>query len=157
MDYTALVGVVLGFFLSYGVEWWKNRRSIKGYSAILHLELMTLKEDRPGGLDSVLGSYYNVCNLVEDGIYADLLSEDQDPDEILERRSFRQKYTFLRNNFDKVSLFKADTIKSILKVYSYMEEYDEFRTRTPKLLLVENLLKAQKEIPNTLLLLEKEN
>jgi hypothetical protein len=51
----------------------------------------------------------------------------ENPSDFLKRWSFRNKYMLLRNNVDKISLFKEDTIKSILRIYSYMEDFEEFR------------------------------
>ena len=48
---STIIGVIVGFFLSSILEWWKKRNLIRGYSTILQSELKNLKEDNPGGLD----------------------------------------------------------------------------------------------------------
>jgi hypothetical protein len=152
-----VVGAILGFFFSYVLEWLKKRSLIQGYITILHSELKNLKEDNPGGLDDVIKGYNYVNGLVEKNINTSLLSKEQNPSEFLKRWCFRHKYAFLRNNLDKLSLFQPDTVKSLLKIYSYMEDYEEFRTGTTQLPLINNLQYAQNEIPITLSLLAKES
>ena len=80
----------------------------------------------------------------------------KNPSEFLKRWAFRQKYAFLRNNLDKLYLFKPDTVTSMLKVYDYMEEFEQLRNGDPQLILPNNLEHAQNEIPITISLLEKE-
>lgn len=149
-------GALLGFFFSYVLENLKKRDLIKGYSMILQQELKNLKEDNPGGLDDVIKGYNHVSGLVEKGIPTILLSKEQNPSEFLFRWSFRHKYAFLRNNLDKLYLLKPDNVLSLLRIYSWMEDFEQFRTGDLKLPLINNLEYAQKEIPTTLLLLAKE-
>ncbi|MGP8085957.1 MAG: hypothetical protein ACLPY4_07665 [Methanoregula sp.] len=156
-----VVGTLLGFLLSYVLEWIKKRNLIKGYSVILQSELRNLKECKSSGLDDVLKNYNYICGLVEKQISTTLIpkknqDEPQDPSEFLKRWAFRQKYAFLRNNLDKLYLFKPDTVTSMLKVYDYMEEFEQLRNGDPQLILPNNLEHAQNEIPITISLLEKE-
>jgi len=166
---STLAGVVVGFLLSYGTDHWKKRRLIKRYSVVLRFELNRLKEDVPDGLDGVIQRYEQLV-AVRQGTNTGIVPAGQNPSDFLKRWSFRNKYVFLRNNFDKISFFKGDAIKSILKIYSYMEEFEEYRQISisdphslerigmgdPELLLIGNLQKVQKEIPIALSFLESE-
>ena len=164
-----IIGVFVGFFLSYGTEWWKKRSLTKNYSLILHSELKGLKEDVPEGLDRVIHGYEQLV-AVRHGINTEIVPANQNPADYLKRWSFRTKYVFLQNNLEKISLFKADTIKSILKIYSYLEEFEEYKQISisdpdalerigmgdVELLLSGNLIKARNEIPHALSFLERE-
>jgi hypothetical protein len=168
-----LAGVIVGFFLSQGVDFVKKRRLIKRYSAVLHFELKRLKEDIPDGLDGVIHRYDQLA-AVQQGTNTDTNTEivpaGQNPSDFLKRWNFRNKYRFLSNNFEKISLFNGDTIKAILKIYSYLEEFEEYKQISisdprslesigmgdPEHLLIGNLRKAQNEIPNALAFLERE-
>jgi hypothetical protein len=155
-----IVGVFLGFVFSFILEWWKKRILIKGYSMVLQTELKCLKEDKIGGLDDVIKGYNHVNGLVEKNIRTSLLPLDKDPQDssdFLLRWSFRHKYAFLRNNLDKLYLLKPEAVTSMLKIYGWMEEFEQFRTENPKLLSHYNLEYVQNEIPKTLSLLKYRN
>lgn len=166
-----IVGVLVGYFLSFVADWYKQNRLIDRYSRVFYYELNDLKRE----LDKVIADYDKLNNLTRDEIG---LTKEQfvqnpnfDPEKFLLRWSFRYKYTFLRENFEKVSLFDSDTIKSIIFIYSLLEEFEDYKlqsiedlTKTNKtlekmgmgsaeLLLIDNLRKAQSEIPKTLSLL----
>ena len=105
----------------------------------------------------IIKGYNHVNGLVEKNIHTTLLSQEQNPSEFLRKWSFWHKYAFLRNNLDKMYLFKPTTVKSMLKIYSWMEEFEQFRIGSPQLSLIQNLEYVQNEIPLTLSLLAKEN
>ena len=164
-----LAGVVVGFLLSYGTDYWKKRHLIKRYSVVLHFELKRLKEDDPDGLDGVIHRYDQLA-AVRQGTNTEIVPGNQNPSDFLKRWSFRNKYVFLRNNLEKLSLFNGDTIKSILKIYSHLEEFEEYRQISisdphaldrigmgdPEFVLIGNLRKVRDEIPIALPLLEGE-
>ena len=141
-------------------EWIKKRNLIKGYSVILQSELRNLKECKSSGLDDVLKitiiSVDSLKNKYPRPSFQKKIRMSLNPSEFLKRWAFRQKYAFLRNNLDKLYLFKPDTVTSMLKVYDYMEEFEQLRNGDPQLILPNNLEHAQNEIPITISLLEKE-
>jgi hypothetical protein len=165
----ALVGIFVGFLLSQGVDYFKKRSVIKGYSNVLSLELKKLKEDIPEGLDHVIHEYDQIV-AARHGSNTEIIPENQNPSDFLKRWSYRNKYAFLRNNFEKIALLTEDTAASILKIFSCLEEFEEYKQLSisdpdaivrigmgdPELLLIGNLRKAQKEIPKVLSLLENE-
>ncbi|MCK9579400.1 MAG: hypothetical protein M0Q92_02995 [Methanoregula sp.] len=146
-----ILGAVVGFVFTFLIEWWKQKNLIKGYCTILESELKNLKEDNPGGLDEVIKNYYS--DFIGGGKPVPSEADAKHSNEFLRKWSFWHKYAFLRNNLDKLYLLKPETVKSLLKIYSRMEEFEQFSTRDPPMLLIQNLEHAQKEIPITLALL----
>jgi len=161
-----LVGVVVGYALSTAGDWYKQKKLITRYRVVLQFELKQLKEDIPDGLDQVIHNYDQLV-AAREGRNTDVLPAGQNPSDFLKRWNFQHKYMFLRNNFEKISLFDENTIKSILKIYSLLEEFEEYKQMSisdpealarigmgdPEYLLIKNLKTAQKEIPKALALL----
>ncbi|MCX6689411.1 MAG: hypothetical protein NTZ39_06960 [Methanoregula sp.] len=166
-----LVAVIGGYIVISGCDWYRQKLLISRYSKVLHFELSELKIE----LDKIIKDYDYLNETTRDELG---LTKDQfklvpgfDPEKFLLRWNFRYKYIFLRENFEKISLFDSDTIKSIIHIYSLLEEFEDYKqqsiddlTATNKTLekmgmgsaeqlLIGNLKKAQNEIPRILSLL----
>ena len=168
-----IIAVVVGFLLSQGFEHWKKRDLIKRYSLVLRQELKRLKDDIPDGINQVIKTFDDMelkqQQWEKKQQYKQKMPIEVDTSKFIKRWSFRNKYAFLRNNFENIAVFKGDTITSLLKIYSFLEEFEEYKqqsiSNTDALdkigmvtdrLLITNLRNAQKEIPLAILYLEKE-
>ena len=152
---SVVIGVILALVLTWLQNLWTQRTLRRKYSKVFSFELQQLKRD----LDSAISSYHYYYEIEHP---SDLSEEErresgiQYPVDVLPYCHFKSKYTFLNENFDRIFLFKEDTIKSILKITSLMEEYDAVSQRNKNSFLTENLRLIQKEIPIALELLKKE-
>jgi len=167
-----IAGVAVGFILSKVSDYWSLNGSRKKYGTVFYFELEELKRE----LDKIIQDYdlLNKITRNELGLPKDLLqySPGKDPEKFLLRWDFKSKYIFLQKNFEKLSLFKPEVIKSIIKINSLLEEFEEYKqisiknyeTKelekigmfTAEQLLINNLKKAQEEISNTLQYLKNE-
>jgi hypothetical protein len=158
---SVIIGVIIAFVLTWSQNFWDQRGLRKKYSKVFSFELQQLKHD----LDSAIRRYDDNSSKIED------LPDDMDkdefiesfpefgveyPDEALRYHYFKSKYSFLNANFEKISMFKEDTIKSIIKINSLMEEYDTLSRGHEKVFLANNLRAMQKEIQNALAHLKNE-
>lgn len=155
--FNLLIGAILGFIFKYILDWIRKRSKTKGYIKILQIELTKLKEDSPGGIDDLLKKYYQISDTIAKGNDTTLAPIKQDASSFFLKWSFYPKYAFLRNNLNELHLLHQDIVNSLLKIYSLMEEFEHFKDNTKyQQILVQNLEKVQKEIPNTLELLKNE-
>jgi len=123
-------------------------------SRVFSFELELLKKD----LDSVISRYTEISHQPE---Y--ILDENRefvedvidDPNEALRYHHFKLKYIFLYKNFEKISIFNEDTIKSIININSLIEEFDTLSKENEPQYSVEKLKSALREINVTLNLLKK--
>ena len=152
-----LLGAFLGFIGAYLVFWIQQRSLYKGYLKILKIELHHLKEDVPGGLDDILTKYYKIKNDYDKGIKSTIYPELDNPESFFLKWPFWHKYAYLRNNLDKLYFFHHETVSSLLKIYSSMEEFEFLiRNKDNRLILWNNLEKVQSEIPHALSMLDNE-
>jgi len=157
---SVVIGVVVAFILTGLNNYWIQRNLRKKYSKVFSFELEQLKHD----LDHAISRYDSAVFQLEelqlpDGIDIDDLENGPDienPNDILQNYDFKSKYTFLNKNFEKISIFREDTIKSIIKINSLMEEYNILSKEPEKFVSLSNLREIQKEIQLTLELLKSE-
>jgi len=168
----AIIGVVIGFLLSWGRDCLRERGSTKKYAKLVYFELQNLKVD----IDKRLEAYDQLCRVTRDelGLSREhlALAAEHDPHKFLLRLDFRPKYTFIHENLEKISLLSTDTIKLVLQIYSLLREFEEYRQvsirnfvtgelektamNSAEWLLEKDLRDAQKLIPNALLLLKED-
>jgi hypothetical protein len=163
----AIIGVVIGFGLSWGKEWSNQKNSKNKYLAVIYHELNELQNEL-----KVRISDYNNLDLKshdEYGVRKQNVSLQLDPEKFLLRWCYRPKYVFLHNNFEKISLFNEESIKSLIKIYSSLEEFEEWRQNaifhsekfngigtSPESIAKDCLIKAYEEIPKALFHLNNE-
>jgi|GEM_PF-5308228 len=154
-------GVILALILTWSQNFWNQRSMRKKFSKVFSFELEQLKHD----LDLAIRRYdHHESQLrdLPDGLDVEDCKENfpelgiEYPDEALRGHYFQSKYTFLHRNHEKIFVFREDTIKSIIKISSLMEEYDTLSRSNEKIFLDNNLRTIQKEIPIALELLKKE-
>jgi hypothetical protein len=157
---SSIISVIIGVILAFIVTWLgglcDKQNSRKKLSRIFSFELEQLK----GDLDSAIPRYSEYLSDPEafgglgesDRYYYKLFA----PEDILPNYHFKAYYAFLRTNFEKISIFEEDTIKSIIKIDSLIEEYDVISKSDKKTLLTDNLDKTRKELDTTLNFLKKE-
>jgi hypothetical protein len=152
---SVIIGVIIAFVLTWFQNFWDQRGLRKKYSRVFSFELQQLKHE----LDSAIRRYDDnsskIENLPDDMDKDDFIDSFPEfgleyPDEALRYHYFKSKYSFLNTNFEKISMFKEDTIKSIIKINSLMEEYDILSRGHEKVFLANNLRIIQKEIRNAL-------
>lgn len=166
----AIIGVIIGFLLSWGRDCLREQDSIKKHAKLVYFELQNLNTD----IDKRLEAYDQLCRVTRDQLGLSKehfgLAPEYDPYKFLLRLNFRPKYIFIHENLEKTSLLSTDSIKSVLQIYSLLEEFEEYRqisirnsdTRelektamnSAEWLLEKNLREVQKLIPDVLSLLK---
>jgi hypothetical protein len=153
---SVIVGVILAYFITGFGNFWNERKLRQKYSRIFSFELQQLQQELTKAM-SQIGDYLTDPEMVfsfpedtrkEIGMYY--------PEEALPRYHFKADYAFLRQNFDKISIFQEDTIKSLIKINSLIEEYDIVSKNGEKIHLTKNLKNTQNEIEIAITLLQKE-
>jgi len=142
-----LFGVALAFLVTFAQNFWIQRSLRKKYSRVFSFELLQLKRT----LDRAISRYY-VYQMNREGLSDDIGRDDIEgiplyfPNDALQYEYFKSKISFLNENFEKLSIFKEDTITSIIKIHSLLEEYDTLSKGSERIFLVGNLEQIQKEI-----------
>ncbi len=158
---SATISVIIGVILAYAITWfgnlWNEQKLRKKYSRVFSYELQQLQSELDQATSPIRESLLDPDGTVydftleerwEQGLYA--------PEDILPDYHFKSDYAFLRQNFEKIAIFQENTIKSLIKINSLIEEYDNVSKNDTKTLLTRNLEVTQKEIKNALNLLQKE-
>jgi hypothetical protein len=154
-----IIGIIIGFGLTWANNFWIERNLRRKYSSVFSFELQTLKQD----LDRAIARYDTMVSqmqsLAEEGLDIQDVQDQIDivePNEVLRYYDFKSRFTFLNKNFEKISMFNEETIKSIIKINSLMEEYDALSKGNEKVILAGNLKTIAKEIQTTIDNLKKE-
>ncbi len=112
----AIIGVIVGFLLSWGRDCLRERDSTKKYATLAYFELQNLKDD----IDKRLEAYDKLCRTTRDelGLSREhfAIVPERDPHKFLLRLDFRPKYIFIHENLEKISVLSTDTIKLILQI-----------------------------------------
>ena len=157
---SATISVITGVILAYVITWFGNLRNEqklrRKYSRIFFFELQHLQHE----LDRAISSISDYLHDPEWFLGCDDESREAmgmySPEESLPRYHFIADYAFLRQNFEKISIFQEDTIKSLIKINALIEEYETVSKSDKKIRLTKNLIETQKEIKIALTLLQKE-
>jgi len=149
--FATLIGVIVGSGITLSVEYLKKRGVCRKYSVVFSFELQQLKSE----LNHVLDDYEQL-ELSQTGRNTRVVPQ-LDPIEFLLKWDFSSKYPFLTENFEKLSLFDEETIKSIIKIHSLLMEYEILKNRHDNVILVDNLRKAQTELDHAISLLQRWN
>lgn len=167
-----IIGVFSGFILSQLGEYIRERRSSKQYSKLIYFELKNLKEE----IDERLKAYDQMSNISckKLGVDKELLPYDPESEQhkFLLRLDFRTKYIYIDRTFEKVSFLSTDSIKLVSIIYSLLEEFEEYKQisirnfetkewektgmNSAEWLLIKNLRKLQKIIPDALISIKNE-
>jgi len=158
---SATIPVIVGVVLAYGITWfnsiWNEQKLRKKYSRVFSYELQQLQSELDRAISPIIEAMldqddtvygYTAEERLEQGLYA--------PEDVLPYYYFKANFAFLRQNFEKIAIFQENTIKSLIKINSLIEEYDIVCKNDSKTLLTKNLEATQNEIKIALALLQKE-
>lgn len=157
---SSTVSVIIGVLIAFVVTWlsalWNEQKLRKKYCRIFLFELQQLQKELNRATSSIRDFL-----LDPEMVYSFPDDARQEmgmlfPEEALPRYHFKADYAFLRQNFEKISIFQEEIIKSLIKINTFIEEYDTVSGKEQKILLIQNLQATQKEIENALALLQKE-
>jgi hypothetical protein len=156
-----ILGIITGVVLGWIKEWISQQILKRKYRTIICFELEELKKELEVRIKDYKQLESNATNV--SGERKQDVSAQMNPENFLLRWNYRHKYVFLRNNFEKISFLNENTVKSIIKVYSSLEELEEWRQNAvhskelynkiatnPALIARDNFFAACDEIPKTL-------
>jgi len=160
----AIIGVALGFGLYRLNDHLIEKKSKKKYAKLFYFELNILKNE----INERLETYH----IMDKNKQTFNPNPKDNPYKFLLRLNYKPKYIFLEQNFGLIPILSSETIQNIMRIYSFLVDFEECRrfsiksTNTQEsekigmgeteLLLVINLERVQKLIPETLLLLKNE-